>query len=92
MSADHISTPSIIYPFPLIFSFTLSFVSFLTEIATSHTFATQLVYPQTQIRKAEAAFYTTRKVLRVCKGLSQDFFIDYLTLDTSCENDDSRYC
>lgn len=70
ISADLISTPSIIYLFLLIFSLTLSFISFLTKISTSHTYATQFFYPQTQICKVQEAFYMKRKVLCVCKGLS----------------------
>lgn len=91
ISADLIPTSSIIYLFLLIFSLTLSFVFFRTKISTSHTYATQLFYSRTQICNVQEAFYMKRKVLCVCKGLSQYFFIDDFTLDRSCEND-SRYC
>lgn len=45
ISADLISTLSIIYQFLLIFSFTLSFTSFLTRILPSHTFCYTTLLP-----------------------------------------------
>lgn len=90
ISAELLSTPSIIYPFLLIFSFTLYFVSFLKKISKMY-FATRLLYTKRQTCKAEAELNMTRKVLFVFKGLNLYIIKDDFTLDRSCVND-SRYC